>query len=96
MANESDNKPLITIPSPTQTIYQDKMLEIATGPAVTRMVFGLEVGLNTFSPSISLVMPTVNFVESVEFLYNLIKTDPSFKKNVLLGMSEMKEKIEKL
>lgn len=100
MQNNEDsslqNIPVTIIPGPTQTIYQDRFLELGFGPQVSKITLGLEVGENTFSPSISLIMPTINFIDGIEFLYQMVKENPDLKSKVLPALDLIKERINKL
>lgn len=93
---QPENIPITIIPGPTQTIYQDRFLELGFGASISKMVLGLEVGVNTFSPSITVIMPTINFIEGIEFLYKMIKSNPDLKEKVLPALDILKERIEKL
>jgi hypothetical protein len=100
MENNEDstvqNTPVVIIPGPTQTIYQDRFLELGFGAQVSKIILGLEVGENTFSPSITLIMPTINFIDGIEFLYQMVKENPDLKNKVLPAIDLIKERINKL
>lgn len=82
--------------TPTQLIYADRIISFSPGPAVTKLTLGMEAGEKTFSPTVTLVIPTASLLETISFIQNTIQENETLKDELNKGINNMKEQYSKL
>lgn len=85
----------VSLGTPTQVIYADRIYNVAIGPSVSRLTLAMEVAENTVAPNFQLVIPTPALFEALEFMATTITTNDNVKKGLVDGLNTFREKIEK-
>lgn len=95
--NETPQIPsqLVSVTSPTQAIYADRIINVGIGTSVSRLTLALEVGENVVTPVAQVVIPTPALFEALEFMATSITRNDKIKKSIVDGLDAFKEKIAK-
>lgn len=80
----------------TQIIYADRILNVGLGPAVSRLTLGMEVALKTFSPTVTVIVPTTALIEALAVMQNALHENETMKAAMINGMDALKEQFSKL
>jgi len=59
----------------TQVIYADKIINFSAGPAVSKLTLGMDAGPESMTPTITLILPTLQFFEAIQHISNSINND---------------------
>jgi hypothetical protein len=81
--------------APVQVIYADRVLNAGFGPVVSRLTLGIEVGVNTFTPITTLVIPTIALMEAMDAIQKTIIENDEMRTVIINGMDQVKAQLEK-
>lgn len=100
MAQEPKSKnaqPNLTIlEGQTTLVYVDRILNLGLGPAVSRLTLGMEVGVNTFSPTTTLVIPTTALIDALKGMQSSVHENKEVKAGIIKGLDAIKEQFNEL
>lgn len=75
MATENPNTKMVdtsAVPR-TATAYADQLVQLAVGPHISRLVFGLETDVNGgVTPSLTIVIPTPRLLDLAQSLQKMV------------------------
>lgn len=95
--SKDDQVNLTVLDGPTSLIYADRVLNVSIGPINSKLMLGLEVGPNnTFSPSTTLVMPTIALIDALASMQKTMHENSELKAVMLKGLDAVNEQYNKL
>lgn len=80
----------------TDTLYTDRIIGFALGPAVSKLTLGMEVSPHHYVPLKTLVIPTIALIESLSFIQGAIVQDENVKAELIKGIEAIKDQYSKL
>jgi hypothetical protein len=95
-ATEATTEVQVTQSGPIPVIYTDRIINLGLGPAVSRLILAMEVGPNTFAPSLTLVIPTSALIDALEFMSKTLHENKEAKDGMIKTLDAIKEQFSKL
>lgn len=74
-----------------KVLYADKITNIAIGPSVSRLTFGVEDDSNDCFPVAHLIIPTESLFESIDFISGNIIVNAEMKASLAKHLNEFQE-----
>ena len=93
---DSPKEEVKVIDGPSQIIYADRILNIGFGHSVSRLVLGMEVQPNTYTPSYTVVVPTSALLDALSFMQTAVQDNPDLKEDLLKGLEVTVNQIKNL
>ncbi|MBI5435915.1 MAG: hypothetical protein HY937_02185 [Nitrosomonadales bacterium] len=93
--NKAQEQQPIIQGGPMQVIYADRILNVGFGPGVSKLTLGMETGPNTFAPILSVVIPTIAFMEAMQALGKTFSESDEMRTVIFDGMDKVKAQLEK-
>lgn len=94
MENEKKpEEPVVTIANPIKNIYADRVINLVAGPAVSKLVLGVEDGQGKFTVQQQLIMPTSALIDAVAFLMNTLQNNNDLKKTLTDSLTVISKQI---
>jgi len=101
MAQEK-NTPQVKTPTVTivessilpQVVYADRITNARFGSAVSRLILAKETSVpNTFTPTVTVVIPTSALLEMISGVVNAIQGSPEVTDGILKGLDSLKAQV---
>jgi hypothetical protein len=96
MAKETAKKEMEIIIADTPKIFADRIINVAFGPVVSKLVLCNETQPNTFQESYTIVIPTSALIDAVNFIQATLHGTPDLKKGMIETLDVLKKQIEDL
>ena len=97
MSKSEIEKPIEIKELPSQQImYADRIVGFAVGPAVSKLTLGMELTPTTYAPTVTLVIPTLSLIESIDFIQKTIRGSEAIKADLNAGINLIREQYESL
>lgn len=79
-----------------QMIYADRVINAGFGAAVSRLTLAMETDPSTFTPTVTIIMPTVGLLEMLKGVAGVLQENTEVKDGILKGLDSLREQINAL
>ena len=88
--------PVIIGKEASQVIFADRIINFGLGPQVSRLEFGIETDVNTFTSNVQLVIPTSALLTAIGFMQTTIHENKEVKTALKAALEALSLQIDNL